>query len=107
MKMANWKNFSQKSRGILDSDINDNPQNFENRKTNQLSLEGFEKVREKWEVLCSYFRRYPDRFIDFIQPDNARIKLHFYQRIYLRIIFRYRKVFITATRGTSKSFLLN
>lgn len=107
MKMANWKNFSQKSRSVLDSDVNDNPQNFENRKTNQLSLEGFEKVREKWEVLCSYFRRYPDRFIDFIQPDNARIKLHFYQRVYLRIIFRYRKVFITATRGTSKSFLLN
>lgn len=105
--MANWKNFSIKSRGQLDSDLNNNPQNQENRKTNQIMLEGFDKVKHKWQVLCSYFRRYPDRFIDFIQPENARIKLHFYQRVYLRIIFRYRKVFITATRGTSKSFLLN
>lgn len=105
--MANWKNFSIKSRSVLDSDLNENPQSVENRKTNQLQLEGFDKVKHKWQVLCSYFRVYPDRFIDFIQPENAKIKLHFYQRVYLRIIFRFRKVFITATRGTSKSFLLN
>lgn len=105
--MSSWKNFSLKSRGTIDSDLNDNPQLVENRATNKLALEGFDRVKHKWVALCSYFRRYPDRFIDFISPEKPKIKLHFYQRVYLRIIFRYRKVFITATRGTSKSFLLN
>jgi len=100
-------NFSKKSRQNLDSDFSYNPQNLENRKTNEMQKEGFEKVRDKWTMLCSYFRWYPDKFLDFIQPEDAKIKLYFYQRIYLRIIFRFRKVFLTATRGTSKSFLLN
>lgn len=105
--MAHLKNYSKKSRQHKDSDFNYNPQNIENRKTNQDQQEGFEKVRDKWTMLCSYFRHYPDKFIDFIQPEDAKIKLLFYQRIYLRIIFRFRKVFITATRGTSKSFIMN
>lgn len=105
--MGIWNNFSFKSRGIIDNDFNFNPQTIENRKTNQNQLDGFNKVRDKWAMLCSYFRQYPDHFIDFIQPDDAKIKLLFYQRIFLRIIFRYRKVFITATRGTSKSFTMN
>jgi len=100
-------NFSKKNRQVIDSDFNFNPQNLESRKTNELQKEGFEKVRDKWTMLCSYFRKYPDHFIDFIQPDDAKIKLLFYQRVYLRIIFRYRKVFITATRGTSKSYTMN
>lgn len=63
--------------------------------------------KEKWRELCSYFRAYPDKFLDFISPPNPKISLYFYQRIYLRIMMRYRKVFITATRGTSKSYLQN
>lgn len=63
--------------------------------------------KEKWRQLCSYFRAYPDKFLDFISPPNPKISLYFYQRIYLRIMMRYRKVFITATRGTSKSYLQN
>lgn len=105
--MAAHKNYSKKDRAIKDSDYNDNPQHTETRSVNQQQKEGFEKVRDKWTMLCSYFREYPDRFIDFIQPDDAKIKLLFYQRIYLRIIFRFRKVFLTATRGTSKSFIQN
>jgi len=105
--MSSFLNFSKKDRSKKDSDYSYNPQNIENRKVNEQQLEGFEKVRDKWTMLCSYFRRYPDHFLDMIQPEDAKIKLYWYQRIYLRIIFRYRKVFLTATRGTSKSFLLN
>jgi len=50
---------------------------------------------------------YPDHFIDIIKPENCKIDLYFYQRVYLRIMMRYKKVFLTATRGTSKSFLQN
>ena len=67
----------------------------------------FSKNKDKWRELCSFWRWYPDRFIDFISQPDSKISLYFYQRIYLRIMMRYRKVFITATRGTSKSYLQN
>lgn len=105
--MASHKNFSLRDRARKDSDFNTNPDNFEAREVNKNQVKDFQALKPKWRELCSYFREYPDRFIDFIQPEDARIKLYFYQRVYLRIIFRFRKVFITATRGTSKSFLQN
>lgn len=105
--MASYNNFSLKDRARKDSNYNTNPDNFEVRKVNKKQIKDFQALKPKWRELCSYFRHYPDRFIDFIQPEDAKIKLYFYQRIYLRIMFRYRKVFITATRGTSKSFLQN
>jgi len=49
----------------------------------------------------------PDKFLDFISPPDSKIQLYYYQRVYLRIMMRYRKVFLTATRGTSKSYLQN
>ena len=105
--MTSYKNFSLRNRAEKDSHYSNNPERVESRRVNQKQIEDFQKNKEKWRELCSYFRWYPDKFIDFIAPDNALIKLYFYQRVYLRIIFRYRKVFITATRGTSKSFLVN
>ena len=105
--MASHKNFSLKSRAKINSDFNTNPDNFEAREVNKNQVKDFQSLKPKWRELCSYFREYPDRFIDFIQSEDAKIKLYFYQRIYLRIIFRFRKVFITATRGTSKSFIQN
>jgi hypothetical protein len=107
LNMSSHKNYSLKDRARKDSDFNSNPDNFEVRKVNKNQIKDFQSLKPKWRELCSYFRAYPDRFIDFIQPEDAKIKLYFYQRIYLRIIFRFRKVFITATRGTSKSFIQN
>lgn len=76
-------------------------------KCEELKLKGFDKNKQKWVELCSYFRYKPDRFLDFISSPDSKIRLYFYQRVYLRIMMRYRKVFITATRGTSKSYLQN
>lgn len=55
--------------------------------------------------MLSYFQVYPDRFIDYILPEDSTFKLYPFQRIFLRVMARYKKVYITATRGTSKSFL--
>jgi hypothetical protein len=63
-----------------------------------------DNMKDIWRQYCSYFKSYPDRFIDFIKPEDCKIELYFYQRIYLRILMRYKKVYITATRGTAKSF---
>ncbi|WP_291566954.1 MULTISPECIES: hypothetical protein [unclassified Clostridium] len=105
--MSIIKKFSKTKKEVRNSDYNDNPQNRETNKVNELMLKGFKKNKEKWRELCSYFRFYPDKFIDFISQPDAKVSLYFYQRIYLRIMMRYRKVFITATRGTSKSYLQN
>ena len=64
----------------------------------------FEEVKKEWRKYCEYWKQYPDKFIDFIKSPDCKIDLYFYQRIFLRIFFRYQKVFITATRGTAKSW---
>ena len=105
--MSSSNNFSTIKEEVRDSDFHSNPQNKETNKVNDIMKKGFEGHKEKWKELCSYFRWYPDKFIDFISPPDSKISLYFYQRVYLRIMMRYRKVFITATRGTSKSYLQN
>lgn len=64
----------------------------------------FDEMIEEWRKYCELWLSYPDYFIDFIKPPECKIDLYPYQRLYLRILMRYRKVFITATRGTAKSF---
>lgn len=70
----------------------------------QFSKKTFDDVKVDWRKYCEHWKWYPDHFIDFISTKNSKIHLYFYQRIFLRIFFRYRKVFITATRGTAKSW---
>lgn len=67
-------------------------------------VRSFQEAKEDWRKYCSYWRAYPDRFIDFIKPTDCKINLYFYQRLMLRILFRYKKVYFTFTRGTAKSF---
>lgn len=57
------------------------------------------------EKYLSLFTVYPDLFIDLITPKDSAFELYFFQRIYLRACMRYSYVFITAGRGTSKTFL--
>ena len=99
--------FSLVKEDIRNADYSNNPQLKETNKINDLLLKNFNKNKETWKELCSYFRCYPDKFLDFISLPSSKISLYFYQRVYLRIMMRYRKVFITATRGTSKSYLQN
>lgn len=67
-------------------------------------VKSFEEMKIDWRQYCSYWRSYPDRFIDFIKPHDCKIDLFFYQRVMLRILFRYKNVYFTFTRGTAKSF---
>jgi hypothetical protein len=105
--MASYTNFSQKNRAHLDADAFASPESIERTKVNDNMIKNFEQLKDKWREYCSYFRHYPDHFLDFISDPNSKIRLYFYQRVYLRIMMRYRKVFLTATRGTSKSYLQN
>ncbi|MGV6936003.1 DNA-packaging protein [Paenibacillus sp. CMM36] len=105
--MASHKNYSQRDRKHLDADAFKSPENFETNNVNELMLKSFDDMKDKWREYCSYFRQYPDHFLDFTSSPDSKIQLYFYQRIYLRIMLRYRKVYLTATRGTSKSYLQN
>lgn len=68
------------------------------------TIRSFQEAKVDWRKYCEYWRHYPDKFIDFIKPPNCKIELFFYQRLMIRILFRYKKVFFTFTRGTAKSF---
>lgn len=62
---------------------------------------------EYYQQIISYWRIYPDKFIDYLcslNPDNT-FKFYFFQRIYLRVVMRYRTVYAVFSRGFSKSFL--
>ncbi len=67
----------------------------------------FNKLRvnfHKFLLWASFFLKYPDYFIDMITPKDSHFKLYPYQRIMLRVFFRYQYVFGTFTRGSAKSF---
>lgn len=60
-----------------------------------------------YQHLISYWRAYPDKFVDYLcdlNPEN-KFKLFFTQRLYLRITMRYRNVYAVFSRGFSKSFI--
>ncbi len=61
----------------------------------------FDNIRK----LISFFRQYPDYFIDFIKGPESTFKFYFYQRIFLRVVMRHKFVYATFPRAYSKSFL--
>lgn len=59
---------------------------------------------DSWGLLISYWRWYPDKFLDAMEGDNPKYSLELIQRVFIRILARYLEPFITASRGTTKSF---
>ena len=54
----------------------------------------------------SFWREYPDIFVEFLCGDNSNnFKLYFYQRVFLRAVMRHRYAYATFPRAYSKSFL--
>jgi len=53
----------------------------------------------------SFWREYPDIFVDMLTPPKSNFRLFFYQRIFLRTAMRHRYCYATFTRAFSKSFL--
>lgn len=53
----------------------------------------------------SFYRKYPDIFIDDIKGPDCIFKFYFYQRVFLRAVMRHKFVYATFPRAYSKSFL--
>lgn len=61
---------------------------------------------ESSALLISFFRWYPDYFLDIIESDNADYSLELPQRFILRVFARYQKVMITGPRGITKTYCI-
>lgn len=55
-------------------------------------------------LLLSFWRWYPDYFCDMCRSPYATYGLELPQRIMLRVMTRYRKTYITGSRGLTKTF---
>lgn len=53
----------------------------------------------------SFWREYPDKFLDFMCGEGGKFKLFFYQRVFLRAVIRHKYAYATFPRAYSKSFL--
>lgn len=77
-----------------------------NAKKNGLSEE---RIRAQIPILkqyISFWREYPDIFVDFLCGSNPEnFHLYFYQRLFLRAVMRHRFAYATFPRAYSKSFL--
>lgn len=70
-------------------------------------------VSEEWLInheqfllkQIEFFTAYPDLFLDLITPPASSFTLFPYQRVFLRGMMRYTKIYITAARATAKTFL--
>ena len=65
----------------------------------------FDNFKDDFTDMISFFRAYPDYFIDYIKTENTMYDLVPFQRVYLRGFFRYKKLGIVASRGISKTYL--
>lgn len=73
--------------------------------TGFLSRKRVDKDKEKLFPYLEYLMIYPDMLIDIISPKSRGFKLYPFQRIFIRAMSRGKQTYITASRGTSKSFL--
>ena len=75
-----------------------------------ISIERLEEIKPVVREYVSFWREYPDLFVDFMQrgcdeEKKLTFHLYFYQRVFLRAAMRYRYVYAVFPRAYSKSFL--
>ena len=76
-----------------------------NRKKIGLSEERIRAIIPAAREYISFWREYPDLFVDFMKgPDNT-FNLFFYQRVFMRAAMRHKYVYAVFPRAYSKSFL--
>jgi len=70
-----------------------------------MSEERIKEILPTFEKYISFWREYPDIFIDTLLPPDSSFKLFFYQRVFLRAAIRHKYCYGTFPRAFSKSFL--
>lgn len=77
------------------------------RKKIGVSEERIHQIIPEARKYISFWREYPDLFVDFLlQMGNPQdFKFYFYQRVFLRVAMRHQYVYAVFPRAYSKSFL--
>lgn len=65
----------------------------------------FEQHLDNWADFCSFYKWFPDLFLDLIKPEKGGINLHLDQRILLRSILRFISVYGVFPRAFAKTML--
>ncbi|WJJ55262.1 hypothetical protein QB910_000018 [Dabrowskivirus KKP3916] len=97
--MDKFKVVKKKDHNIYEPEGN----SFEKENLDQKSR--IQEMIDIFRKYASFFREYPDIFIDEITPKDSYFSLFFYQRVFLRAAMRHRYMYATFTRAFSKSFL--
>ena len=63
-----------------------------------------EMLPDEWGILISYWRWYPDKFLDLFESESAMYGLSIIARVNIRAVCRYSDTFIDGGRGTLKSY---
>lgn len=71
----------------------------------EITDERIQGLRDQFRAQISFWRAYPDLFIEFLAGEDSKFKFYSYQRIMLRANLRYTYVFQTFPRAYSKSFI--
>lgn len=64
-----------------------------------------QSIQNELESFMDIMIGYPDIYLDLITPEKEELTLFFYQRIILRALMRFKEIYWTACRATSKTFL--
>ena len=59
---------------------------------------------DNWGLLLSYWRWYPYRMLAVLEGEDSDYSLALIQAINIRLMARYQQVFITGSRGTTKTY---
>jgi len=78
---------------------------LESKQRENVDTTPFDKVKPHFRNMLSHYRNYPDLFLDSIRSPDALFGLTPFQRVYIRVLIRNKKVGIVATRGTSKTYV--
>ncbi|EES90358.1 hypothetical protein CLG_B2294 [Clostridium phage D-1873] len=108
--MGSFKNFKNENNNVTKNRYDRYNPSFtsfkkKDNKKAQEKIKKFEDNKKNFIMWASFFRAYPDIFIDMVTPQDSYFKLYPYQRIMLRLLFRYQYCFGTLTRGSAKSFV--
>lgn len=76
-----------------------------NRKKIGLSEERIRAIIPAAREYISFWREYPDLFVDFMKGPDSTFNLFFYQRVFMRAAMRHKYVYAVFPRAYSKSFL--
>ena len=76
-----------------------------NRKKIGLSEERIKAIIPAARQYISFWREYPDLFVDFMKGPDSTFNLFFYQRVFMRAAMRHKYVYAVFPRAYSKSFL--